>query len=338
MPVQASRPSLQRMLSQTAWLARAARVRGARRGRALSRWAAVAAASLFRGQSIEARLARAEALSGGRLAVAALDCATGDHVGHRARERLPMASIVKVAVAIEVLARVDAGRLALTQAVPVAMQGDAPGQGPLDLASSPAAGGRRYPLLALLELMLIDSDNTACDALLAALGGPRTVAARLAGLGAGDIHVQRTMHQLITDLRGVTAGILHDPRDTATPLALARLMARVVRGEVLAARTTDLLLGLMRRSTSGADRIVARLPPGARPLHKSGTLICHRDEGPLRPLLLGDLAVMALPDARGTLVVVFLLAESDLPERGQAAIAAAVGRMLYKHFAGRAGE
>jgi beta-lactamase class A len=161
-------------------------------------------------------------------------------------------------------------------------------------------GGVSKTALEMLELMMIESDNTAADAVLALVGGPGTVERRLRTLGFAKINVNRSEGQLLLDMAGVSAApppgqwtldlqrslvaavakpalndararFLRDERDTATPWEMALLLGRLKLANLLPARETQLLLGLMERSTTGARRIKARLPKDTAVAHKTGT-------------------------------------------------------------------
>src|SRR5438552_967966 len=151
----------------------------------------------------------------------------------------------------------------------------------------------------LLEAALVESDNTASDLVLRLSGGPAAVMARLREVGLEGIDVSRSEGQSALDYWGVAAPppaqwkiamfarlraqatvaerraaadrFLSDPRDAATPEAMATLLGRLQRGELLQAETTTLLLDLLARATTGPGRIKALLPRGALVAHKTGT-------------------------------------------------------------------
>jgi hypothetical protein len=84
-----------------------------------------------------------------------------------------MQSVFKLPVAIEVLREIDEKKLALSRVVALAAA-DAR-HGPAGTMAVPATKTVRE----LLEAMIVNSDNVACDKLLSLVGGPRAVDARL---------------------------------------------------------------------------------------------------------------------------------------------------------------
>ena len=100
--------------------------------------------------SLERQLEALAAGSRADVGIAALDLNTGETVSIKGNTPFPMASTVKVAVAALYLAQVDHGRRSLDDMI---------------------NGG---PRAALMERMLIHSDNRATDILLKDLGGPNS--------------------------------------------------------------------------------------------------------------------------------------------------------------------
>ena len=77
----------------------------------------------------------------------------------------------------------------------------------------------RMTVRKLLEAMVVSSDNVACDRLLALVGGPRTVDARMRGLGIEGITIRFSEREM-------TAG---KGDNTATPAAAVALLVQMAR-------------------------------------------------------------------------------------------------------------
>ena len=233
----------------------------------------------------------------GRIGVALIHLESGAAMHVRGHDRFPMASIVKLPIAIEVLKQVAERKLTLNRGVWL---------GPSDIRPCCtierryANGGVSFSVLELLELAMVESDNTAADALLKLVGGPDAVERRLRAFGFHHINVDRSEGQLLLDMAGVTyapppevwtvqlqrrliadvdrasldlgrARYLSDERDTATPLETAQLLGRLQLGDLLPRAETDLLLNLMIQTTTGTRRLKGRLPPDTIVAHKTGT-------------------------------------------------------------------
>ena len=145
-----------------------------------------------------AAFTQAEREAAGHLGVGILHVESGERGSFHGEEPFPMQSVFKLPLAIDVLARVDAGELRLDEVLPVRPIDIRPGP-PHSLADEiPATGGERT-VLDLLERALLTSDNTAADVLLERIGGPRKVTERLVGLGIPGIDVSRSEAELMLD-------------------------------------------------------------------------------------------------------------------------------------------
>src|SRR5690606_35027135 len=150
----------------------------------------------------------------------------------------------------------------------------------------------------LMERAVIESDNTANDALLDRVGGPEAVRRFLERHDLGAIRFgpgEREMQSAIAGLewrQGYSAGrtfyeardrvpdgvrkrafeaYVADPVDGAAPAAIAEALARLARGELVSGRSTEFLLDLLERAKSDPNRLKGGLPPGWGIGHKTGT-------------------------------------------------------------------
>jgi beta-lactamase class A len=227
-----------------------------------------------------------------------------------------MHSVVKLPIAVAVLEHVQAGRLALDRTVTV-HEGDlAPG---LTTARHWPRVPASATLRSLLELMLIESDNTAADLLLDRVGGPAAVRERLQARGLRGIEIARTMK---AQARSAAAGE-QAALDVATPLELVRLLAMLRRGELLRPDATALLLDLLGRARTGEHRLRGLLPPSAQVAHKTGT--------GARGSVTNDIGLIALPGGRGHLAMAVMVAGSSRPVARQERTIAELARAAWDH-------
>lgn len=201
-----------------------------------------------------------EASSQGRLGVGILDTATGDMVGHRLEERFAMCSTFKLALAAEVLRDVDAGKRTLDQFIPYS-KADMVDHAPVTEANL-AAGG--MTIGALAKATQITSDNPAANLILRELGGPEGITQRFRA--AGDLVTRIDRYEPM--MNRVTGG---DDRDTTSPAAMARLIARYLTTDYLSQASQNLLIGWMIETKTGQKRIRAGLPAEWRVGDKTGT-------------------------------------------------------------------
>src|SRR5262249_29093548 len=269
-------------------------------------------------------------------------------------ERFPMASVYKLPIAIELLAQVSARRLSLDREIALA---------PSDIRAC-CTLSRHHPLGGvtitageLLELMIVESDNTASDAILKLVGGPAVVQRRMRALGfdkinvnrfEGDINFEMTgvanpppqaewtldlQYQLISEvtpeaLREARARYTTtDPRDTTTPDDMARLLGRLELANLLPAPHTTLLLDLMARAKTGPRRLKALLPSDTIVAHKTGTT----------DVVINDVGIITLPADSGIgghLALAVFVINGPRASSMQQAIAQIAGAS-YEFFTGK---
>jgi beta-lactamase class A len=207
-------------------------------------------------------LARIAAASKGTVGVAAIDVATGGVVAFNADERFKMASTFKVPVAVFALRLAQDGRLSLTEPNPVRREDMVE---PGILFEHFRHPGVAISLLNAMELSVTTSDNGATDIILRRVGGPAAVQAWLKSRGYTEMNIgSRTVKETFAPgvaPRPVEAGAAGFDR-TVTPREMARFLADLHRGELLAAEGTTTILEMMGRTVG--DRLALYLPPGTR--------------------------------------------------------------------------
>jgi beta-lactamase class A len=306
-------------------------------------------------ETLRGDLERAVAGAGGVAGVSVLHVEGGERASIRGGEPFPMASVVKLPIALQILHRVDQGALKLEQTVPLAPSDYRSGAGRLGAA---AERGASVPLRELLEKMLVESDNTACDALLRLAGGPAAVTARLRELGISGIRADRSEGEIGLAEAGIdpippaaewshaTLDRLHasvspahrraailarakDPRDTATPDGMADLLALVQRGRALSRESTELLLRWMTAATTGKRRLRAGVPAGTAVADKTGT---GSEAGGLN-VCTNDVGLITLPDGKHLALAVFIR-QSTRPAAARERAIAEVARAAWQRYAG----
>src|SRR5262249_52732450 len=112
-----------------------------------------------------------------------------------------------------------------------------------------------------------------------------------------------------------------DPRDTATPSGMTRLLVRFSKGELLSKDSTELLRDALRRCKTGDRRIRALLPPGTQVFDKTGT--AGRSAN--------DVGLVRLPDGRELAIAIFVKS-STKPQEAREKTIAAIARAAYEGF------
>lgn len=266
---------------------------------------------------LEAQVAALANAEGGRIGVAAVDLATGRSVAILGNQPFPMASTSKVAIVATFLDGVDQGRFQLTDQFPLMIP--VPSR-KFDGPVAPVRAGNMVSAENLIELALTRSDNHATDALLAVVGGPQAVNRWLRRAGLTELHIDRDIATLVRDDGAVDPARTIDTRDSATPVAMVRLLSGLYRGDWLSASSRAVLLGAMERCRTGQHRMRALLPEDARVAHKTGTLYNTSS----------DVGFFHTPDGRAVALAIYVTGQGGKPNRD--ARIAAIARALYDGY------
>jgi len=282
--------------------------------------------------------------------VSALHIESGRYVSVRGTESFPQASAVKVPIAVQIMALADAGKLPLDKMVSLGPADLHPGSGRIsDLMFHP---GLALSIENIMELALVVSDNSAADLMLREAGGPAAVTSRMKTLGLDGIRVDRSIAVLLADWAGVKALPpesqwdrdmwdklfdavpeaehmaarrlqTHDPRDTATPADMTKLLARIYRKDLFSPVYATKLWEAMERCQTGKARIKGMLPQGTDVAHKTGSM----------GGVVNDVGVITLPGKSGHVAIAVFTKGSNKPEEVSEKAVAEISRTIYDYFA-----
>jgi beta-lactamase class A len=285
----------------------------------------------------------------GAVGVTALHLESRRSVSVRGAEGFPMASAFKIPIAIQILSLADEGKLALDKMSTLTQADLHPGSG--DLTEFFFHPGLSLSISNLLELAMVISDNSAADILLREAGGPAAVTARMKTLDLNGIRVDRSTALLISDWIGAkdlppedqwNKGLwqklydsvperehmrarraeMSDPRDTATPDDMTRLIARLWARNVLTPQSSAILLDMMARCQTGRSRLKGLLPQGTEVAHKTGTL----------GGVANDIGIITLPNGAGHVAISVFIKGSSAPEDQSDRAIAEIARTVYDYF------
>lgn len=292
----------------------------------------------------------ADRVAPGRLGVAVEDLNTGQIISFNGETRFPLQGVFVAPLGAAVMAEVEAKRLRLDDLVLIE---------DVDLSPPPSgiadlwAGPMTYSVQDMLERAIVNGDNTAADILLKRAGGPGAVTAWLQGRKVPGLNIDRYQRQLQPDSLGLASfragwkgeaayraaldqvppaerrraiqAYLADPQDTATPLGVLRFLEAMNQAELLETDSRRLLGRITSQIRTGAGRLHAALPDGARLTHVPGT--ARTDLG-FTPVV-NDIGVYTLKDGRKFAVVAFV-SGSPLSLAEQEKVIADVGRVVIK--------
>jgi len=263
-----------------------------------------------------AAAARAAETGGMVVGVSILHLETGRAAAHRGGETFQMASVFKLPVAIAVLQAVEKGKLRLDEEVEI-READRREVGPLWDEWKP---GLRVTVARMLDVMLVDSDNTAADRLIALLGAPHDVEKALAAKGVSGVRISIDERGMGEAAKKDLAALEHGRENGARPDAMAGLLGRLFRGELLSKASTERVLDAMRRCATSGRRLRAGLPRGTEVLDKTGTLrSCANDVG-----------IVTLPDGSHVVLAVFVRGGRDAAARDETI--ARIARAAWRAF------
>ncbi len=282
--------------------------------------------------------------------VSALHIESGRYVSLHGTEQFPQASAVKVPIAVQAMALADEGKLALDKMVSLRPADVHPGSGRInDLLFHP---GLALSIENIMELTIVVSDNSAADLMLREAGGPAAVTARMKSLGLNGIRVDRSIAMLLADWGGLktvppeaewnrdmwdrlldavpeaehmAARRLQtrDPRDTATPADMTKLLARIWRRDLFSPVYATKLWDVMERCQTGKSRIKGLLPQGTDVAHKTGSV----------GGVVNDIGVITLPGKAGHVALAVFTKGSSRPEEVSEKAVAEISRTIYDYFA-----
>ncbi|MFZ2996137.1 serine hydrolase [Sphingobium sp.] len=249
----------------------------------------------------------------------------------------PQQSVSKFWVALTFLDAVDRGKLRITDTTTIT-------RNDLTLFHQPTAsllkgGSWTTSYSDLLRRAMTQSDNTANDTLLRAVGGPDAVRAFLARrmirdirFGPGERLLQsatagmdwRQDYSIGRNFYAARARLpmavrqraldnyLANPPDGAAPSSVVGALARLKEGDLLSPASSRLLLSIMAEAKTGPQRIKGGVPPGWTYLHKTGT----GQDLPPRSTGFNDIGIMTAPDGTSYALAVMIGSTTvSIPER-----------------------
>ncbi len=198
--------------------------------------------------TIEEQLNTLEKYSQGRLGVALINTEDNSQITYRGEERFAMASTSKVMAVAAVLKASEKQAGLLDKNITIKKS---------DLvAYSPITEKHLTTGMTLAELSaatLQYSDNTAMNKILDYLGGPAKVTQFARSINDVTYRLDRKEPELNTAIHG-------DPRDTTSPIAMAKSLQALTLGDALGQSQRQQLVTWLKGNTTGDNSIKAGLP------------------------------------------------------------------------------
>jgi len=249
------------------------------------------------------RILSIEQRTGARIGVAALDTGSGKRLDYRSEERFPMCSTFKFLAAAAVLMRVDERQEKLERFVRYDAK-DILEYAPVTKAHLKDGG---MTLGALCAAAIEQSDNTAANLLLDAIGGPARLTNFAHSLGDEMTRLDRKEPELNSAIPG-------DERDTTTPEVMCADMERLLLGNVLSESSRHQLEDWLRHNETGALMIRAGVPRTWTVGDKTGR--CSNGAT-------NDMAIVRPPERAPILVAIYSIGSTSSADDRAASVAEA---------------
>ena len=251
----------------------------------------------------------------------------------------PQQSVSKLWVSMTFLDAVDRGKIRLSDTTTITRKD-------LTLFHQPSAAnvgatGWTTTYSDLMHRAMTQSDNTANDTLLRAVGGPDAVRSYLARrlikdirFGPGERLLQsatagldwRQDYSIGRNFYAARARLpmsvrmkaldnyLASPPDGAAPSSIVEALAKLKEGDMLSPASSQHLLTIMGQAKTGPQRVKGGVPAGWHYLHKTGT----GQDLPPRSTGYNDIGIMTAPDGTSYAVAVMIGSTTEgIPARWQ---------------------
>ena len=241
-------------------------------------------------------------------------------------DQYPLMSVFKFHIALAVLKKMEQEGIPLTAVVTL---------GPSDIDTktwSPMYKKYKSKKITLssgdlINYMVSQSDNNACNWLINFVGGIQNVNAFIKDLGIDQIQLIETEKSMEQDIRKTY-------NNWSTPLSVAQLLRKVYTDKVLSDEHFAFLERAMLASASGKDKFRAGLPKEVEVGHKTG--MSYRTPEGIR-MCDADVGVIYMPGGEKCYLAV-LVKDSKESDAANAKIMADIAKKVYSHYTENAGK
>lgn len=195
--------------------------------------------------SLEMRILQLASSAGGVFGIAAKNLSTGREILLNADRQFPAASIIKLPIMVEAFKQAEEGLLDLETKVELADTDKVGGSGVLRVMSQ----GIKIPVVDLIRLMIVISDNTASNLLIDLLG-IECVNRTMRELGLAGTVLRRKLMILPVPVQSV---------NSVTPEDITSLLGRIAEGQVVSHRACEEMVKILKEQQYN-DLIPALLP------------------------------------------------------------------------------
>jgi len=231
-------------------------------------------------------------------------------------DQYPLMSVFKFHIALAVLKKMEKEGIPLTAVVTL---------GPSDKKYKSKKITLSYG--DLINYMVSQSDNNACNWLINFVGGIQNVNDFIKNLGIDRIQLIETEKSMEQDIR-------KSYNNWSTPLSVTQLLRKVYTEKVLSDEHFAFLEKAMLASASGKDKFRAGLPKEVEVGHKTG--MSYRTPEGIR-MCDADVGVIYMPGGEKCYLAV-LVKDSKETDAANAKIMADIAKKVYSHYTENAGK
>ncbi|HEV3263365.1 MAG TPA: serine hydrolase [Gemmataceae bacterium] len=238
--------------------------------------------------SLEARLSPLAKAHRGRAAIAVKHLGTGESYYLKADEPMPTASLIKLAVMVEVYQQAAEGKLNLADTVTLRDADKVTGSG---ILTDHFSAGATFALRDAVRLMIAFSDNTATNLVLDRIG----VAATARRMTAWHYPNTKIHHKVY---KGDSTSVFPERTKrfglgSTTAREMVRLLEKLHRGKLVSAEACKAMLEHLKKCED-KDKFTRFLPPDLVVAHKTGSVDGVRTDAGILYLPAGPVAVCVL--------------------------------------------
>ncbi|MGB6296512.1 MAG: serine hydrolase [Rivularia sp. (in: cyanobacteria)] len=231
------------------------------------------------------------------------DLENGSYVDSNGNASLPAASTIKLPILVAFFQDVDAGKIQLDESLVMTKEMLAGGSG--DMRSKPV--GSTFNALEVADKMMVISDNTATNMLIARMGGIDALNQRFRSWGL----IATTLRNQLPDIEGT---------NTTSPKELAEIMSMVNKGQLVSnMMSRERILDIMRRNQR-RHLLPKGLGAGAKIANKTGYI----------GAMLGDVGLIELPS--GKRYVAAVMVQRPRNDARAETLITSVSRAAYQYF------
>jgi beta-lactamase class A len=239
-------------------------------------------------EGLGTRLAPMAKAHKGRVAIAVKHLGTGESYYLNADEAIPTASLIKLAVMVEVYQQAAEGRISLTDPVTLHKADKVQGSG---ILTDHFSDGASFPLVDAVHLMIVFSDNTATNLVLDRIGIDAT-AKRMEAWGFPNTKIHAKV------FRGTTTSVFPERTKkyglgSTTAREMVELLERLHQGKLVSPDACKAMLEHLKKCDD-KDKFTRFLPAKVAVAHKTGSVSDARTDAGILYLPGGPVAVCVL--------------------------------------------